>query len=180
MNYSAIEYNSVVDGEGIRVSLFVSGCRNHCKGCFNEETWDFDYGKPFTAIEENEMIEAGKIPYISGWSLMGGDPMEPENQRGLIKLIRRFHEELPNKTLWLYTGYILEKDLLPGQRNFIPNVTEYILSHIDVLVDGPFLLNKRDLSLAFRGSSNQRILNKRDILMIMHKATPTKGDSLAI
>ena len=159
MNYSAIEYNSVVDGEGIRVSLFVSGCRNHCKGCFNEETWDFDYGKPFTAIEENEVIES----CISGLSVLGGEPLEQENQEALLPLISRFSRELPGKTLWMFTGYVLEKDLLPGKRKHVPGVTDRILDAVDTLVDGPFILAQRDLTLRFRGSRNQRLLSREEI-----------------
>lgn len=151
------------DGDGVRVSLFVSGCRNHCPGCFNEETWDFGFGKPFTDIESNEIIEACKRPFISGLSLLGGDPMEPENQEALLPLVERFKKECPDKTLWVYTGYVLERDLLVGQRKYVENVTDKILDCIDVLVDGPFVLAKRDLSLRFRGSSNQRLLSKEDI-----------------
>lgn len=166
MNYSAIEYNSVVDGEGIRVSLFVSGCRNHCKGCFNEDTWDFNYGQPFTPIEENEVIEACRPNYIAGLSVLGGEPMEPENQEALLPLISRFSRELPGKTLWLFTGYVLEKDLLPGRRKHVPGVTDRILDAVDTLVDGPFILAQRDLTLRFRGSRNQRLLSREEIAKI--------------
>ena len=163
MRYSHIDTMSIVDGEGCRVSLFVSGCRNHCPGCFNEETWDFNYGKEFTNIEANEIIEVCNRPYISGLTLLGGDPMEPENQKALLPLVERFKKECPDKTLWVYTGYVLERDLLAGQRKYVENVTDKILDCIDVLVDGPFVLAKRDLSLRFRGSSNQRLLSKEDI-----------------
>lgn len=163
MNYSAIDYNSVVDGEGIRVSLFVSGCRNHCKGCFNEATWDFKYGQPFTEIEENEVIEACRPGYIAGLSVLGGEPFEQETQEAILPLISRFSRELPGKTLWMFTGYILERDLLPGQRKYVPVITDRILDAVDVLVDGPFILEQRDLTLQFRGSRNQRILEKPDI-----------------
>lgn len=163
MRYGKIDTMSIVDGEGCRVSLFVSGCRNHCPGCFNEETWDFNYGKEFTDIEANEIIEACKHPYISGLTLLGGDPLEQENQEALLPLVERFKKECPDKTLWAYTGYVLERDLLSGQRKYVENVTDKILDCIDVLVDGPFVLAKRDLSLRFRGSSNQRLLSKEDI-----------------
>ena len=163
MNYSKIDPMSIVDGEGCRVTLFVSGCRNHCKGCFNEDTWDFDYGKPFTPIEENEVIEACKPAYISGLTVLGGEPLEPENQEALLPFISRFSRELPGKSLWMLTGYILERDLLPGQRKYIPVITDRILDAVDVLVDGPFILEQRDLTLQFRGSRNQRILEKPDI-----------------
>ena len=163
MRYGKIDTMSIVDGEGCRVSLFVSGCRNHCPGCFNEETWDFNYGKEFTDIEANEIIEACNRPYISGLTLLGGDPLEQENQEALLPLVERFKKECPDKTLWVYTGYVLERDLLAGQRKYVENVTDKILDSVDTLVDGPFVLAKRDLSLRFRGSSNQRLLSKEDI-----------------
>lgn len=163
MYYSKIDPMSIVDGEGCRVTLFVSGCRNHCPGCFNEATWDFEYGEPFTAIEENEFIEACHKPYIEGGTILGGEPLEPENQEDLVDFIERFRRELPGKTLWMYTGYVLERDLLPGQRKHVPGVTPRILHCVDTLVDGPFILAQRDLTLRFRGSSNQRILSRKDI-----------------
>lgn len=162
MNYGNIYYMSIVDGPGNRVSLYVSGCRNHCQGCFNEETWNFNYGKPFTEIEVNEIVEACKKSYISGLSILGGDPFEPENQAGLVGLISRFKNECPDKTLWMYTGYIYEQDLKPGQRNHVDGVTSQILDAVDVLVDGPFIQAQRDLDLQFRGSRNQRLLSKAD------------------
>ena len=163
MNYCKIDPMSIVDGEGIRVSLFVSGCRNHCPGCFNEATWDFDYGSPFTAIETNEVIEACRPGYISGISILGGEPLEPENQRDLLPLLSRFKDTFPHKSLWLFTGYVLERDLLPGQRKHVPTITDRILDMVDVLVDGPFIMAKRDLTLQFRGSSNQRLLSRDEI-----------------
>ena len=162
MNYSKIDPMSIVDGDGCRVSLFVSGCRNHCKGCFNPETWDFDYGRPFTEIEENEIIEACKKPYIAGLTILGGEPMEKENQTYLYGFIDRFRRDCPDKNIWLFTGYVFEKDLQEGQRQNIAGVTEHILSQVDVLVDGPFILEERDLGLRFRGSRNQRLLTKED------------------
>ena len=163
MYYSKIDPMSIVDGEGCRVTLFVSGCRNHCKGCFNEATWDFEYGEPFTAIEENEIIEACRKPYIDGCTILGGEPFEESNQEALVSFIERFKRELPEKTLWMYTGYVIDRDLLPGQRKYVPGVTDRILDNVDVLVDGPFVLAERDLSLRFRGSGNQRILKKEQI-----------------
>jgi anaerobic ribonucleoside-triphosphate reductase activating protein len=170
MNYSKIDPMSIVDGEGLRVSLFVSGCRNHCKGCFNPDTWDFNYGQPFTQIEMDEFIYACNRKYIAGGSLLGGDPMEPENQIVIVDLVRRFRKECVNKTLWLYTGYILERDLVCGGRIYIPGVTDYILRNIDILVDGPFVMAKRDLTLRFRGSSNQRLIAKDFICSILEQA----------
>ena len=159
--------NSTVDGPGIRVSLFVSGCRNHCPGCFNEATWDFNYGKPFTAIEANEIIEGCRPDYIDGLSILGGEPCEPESQEALLPFLRRFKQVHPGKSLWMFTGYILDRDLLPGQRKNVPGVTRDILGLLDVLVDGPFILAERDLTLKFRGSRNQRILRKEDILRLV-------------
>lgn len=162
MNYGKIDPMSIVDGDGCRVSLFVSGCRNHCKGCFNPETWEFDYGQPFDAIAENEINEACKKSYIAGLTILGGEPMEKENQAELYGLIERFKKNCPDKNIWLFTGYVFEKDLLEGQRQNIVGVTEYILSQVDVLVDGPFILAERDLNLRFRGSRNQRLLTLKD------------------
>lgn len=163
MYYSKIDPMSIVDGEGCRVTLFVSGCRNHCPGCFNEATWDFEYGQPFTPIEEDEVIEACRKSYIDGLTVLGGEPLEQESQAVLSVFLERFRNELPGKTLWLFTGYVLERDLLPGQRKHVRGITDRILDMVDVLVDGPFILAKRDLTLRFRGSSNQRILEKPDI-----------------
>lgn len=163
MNYSKIDTMSIVDGDGCRVTLFVSGCRNHCKGCFNMDTWDFEYGNPFTEIEMNEAIEACKKPYIAGLTILGGEPFEPENQQDLLPLITRFSRELPGKNLWMYTGYVLERDLLPGKRKNVPVVTDRILDAVDILVDGPFILKQRDLGLKFRGSRNQRLLDRKAI-----------------
>jgi anaerobic ribonucleoside-triphosphate reductase activating protein len=171
MNYSKIDPMSIVDGDGCRVSLFVSGCRNHCDGCFNPETWNFDYGQPFDGIAENEIIEACRKPYISGITILGGEPMEKENQEVLAGFIERFRAACPDKNIWLFTGYVYDKDLLPGQRQYIDGVTESILNAVDILVDGPFIKEERDLTLRFRGSRNQRLLtrdNRKD-LMIKNK-----------
>ena len=163
MNYSKIDPMSIVDGEGLRVSLFVSGCRNHCKGCFNPDTWDFSYGKEFGPIEVNEVIEACKAKYIAGLTILGGEPFEPENQVALLTLIGRFKDTYPEKNLWMFTGYILERDLLSGQRKHVDVITDRILDAVDVLVDGPFMLDKRDISLKYRGSSNQRVMSREEI-----------------
>jgi anaerobic ribonucleoside-triphosphate reductase activating protein len=163
MKYGDIKMCDSANGDGVRVSLFVSGCRNHCHGCFNEATWDFDYGKEFTEIEANEILEGCGRSYISGCTILGGDPMEPENQAALLPLLNRFKEMYPEKTLWIYTGYILERDLLPGQRKHVEVVTDRILDLVDTLVDGPFIQAQRDLSLRFRGSSNQRLLSREQI-----------------
>ena len=146
MNYANIKTYSIENGTGVRVSLFVSGCTHHCKGCFNEEAWDFSYGKPFTSAAS----------YIDGFTFLGGEPMEPVNQRVLVNLLKRIRKELPDKTVWIYTGYLYE-DLLPGGRANC-EVTEEMLSYCDILVDGPFVLEKKNISLKFRGSENQRII----------------------
>lgn len=169
MNYGNIKFIDTADGDGVRVSLFVSGCRNHCKGCFSEVTWNFEYGKPFTEIEENEIVEACKKSYISGLTILGGDPFEQENQPIVYKLIEEFKQKCPDKTLWMYTGYIFERDLQVGQRKFIQNITDKILENVDVLVDGPFVEVQKNVMLKFRGSSNQRILTKQDRIDILNK-----------
>lgn len=163
MNYAKIDPMSIVDGTGCRVSLFVSGCEIHCEGCFNKIAWDFNYGKEFTEIEENEILEACNKKYIAGLTILGGEPFSIQNQPTVLKLIQHFKERFPEKTLWMYTGYVLDKDLLPGQRKYVEGVTGLILDSVDVLVDGPFILAERNLSLKFRGSNNQRILDKEKI-----------------
>ena len=151
MNYAGIKKVDIANGPGVRVSLFVSGCRNHCKGCFNPETWDFSYGKPFTRETEDEIIEALRPSWIQGLSILGGEPTEKENAAALIPFLKRVREELPEKDIWLYSGYTYE--MLQG---------EEILTLVDVLVDGPFLLEQKDAGLAFRGSRNQRIIDLKE------------------
>ena len=155
MNYATIKKIDVANGPGIRVSLFVSGCTHHCKGCFNPEAWDFHYGNPFTKEVEDEILEALKPAYIKGLSLLGGEPFEPQNQADVVKLLRRIRAELPEKSIWAFSGYLFEKDMLSGR---IGDVSEY-LSYLDVLVDGPFVEAKKNLSLRFRGSENQRLID---------------------
>ena len=171
MNYATIKYYDIANGPGVRTSVFVSGCRHHCPGCFNEVAWDFGYGQPFDKPVRNEVFASCKPDYITGLSLLGGEPMEPANQRGLIGFLRRFREKFgATRTLWVYTGCVLELDLLPTSGDAIgfeystphrywrTEVTDEILSMVDVLVDGPFVEELKDISLQFRGSSNQRIL----------------------
>lgn len=158
MNYGEIKTTDIANGEGVRVTLFVSGCRIHCKGCFNSQTWDFNYGKPFTFETEEFILKALAPEYIAGFTVLGGEPMEPENQRVLVKLMRRIKETYPSKTIWCYSGYIYDKDLLPANGKKHCEVTDELLSYINVLVDGPFILKEKDISLQFRGSRNQRIL----------------------
>ena len=161
MNYSGIIGSDIANGEGVRVSLFVSGCTHRCKGCFNPETWSFAAGEPFTEHTQDFIIEELSKPWIQGLSLLGGEPMEPENQRALMPFLRRVRAELPTKDVWCYTGCILEDDLLKESR-WRTEVTDEMLSYIDVLVDGPFVESLKDVSLKFRGSSNQRILRLKD------------------
>lgn len=156
MNYATIKFYDVANGTGVRVSLFVSGCRHHCKGCFNAETWDFCYGEPYTQETEDSIIDGLKPDYITGLSLLGGEPFEPENQPALTALLRRVKAQLPEKTVWCYTGYTYDTDLAEGGSVFT-DVTREMLSYIDILVDGEFIEEQRDLTLRFRGSRNQRI-----------------------
>ena len=162
MNYGEIKKYDIADGPGVRVTLFVSGCRHHCKGCFNAETWDFHYGNPYTEKTEKEILDALNHPYIAGLTLLGGEPFEPENQRELVKLLKKVREMYPKKNIWSYSGYVYDKDLIPGGRVYT-EVTDEMLSYIDVLVDGPFVEDLKDITLQFRGSSNQRILNLREM-----------------
>ena len=157
MNYGNIKKYDIADGPGVRVSLFVSGCRHHCKGCFNSETWDFQYGSPFTESTVQEILEALRPQYIQGFSMLGGEPFEPENQKVLVDLLRQIRSTCPQKDIWCYTGYLYDVDLVPGGKVFT-DVTEEMLSYIDVLVDGEFIEAQKDLTLIFRGSRNQRIL----------------------
>lgn len=138
MNYANIKKYDIADGPGVRVSLFVSGCRHHCKGCFNAETWDFNYGQPYTAETEAEIIDALKSSYIAGFTLLGGEPFEPENQVEMVKLLKKIRETYPEKSIWCYTGYLYDVDLIPSGKVFT-EVTQEMLSYIDTLVDGEFI-----------------------------------------
>ena len=163
MNYADIKQYDVANGIGVRVSLFVSGCTHHCKECFNKEAWDFDYGKPFTDKEADDIISYLKLDYVAGLSLLGGEPLEPVNQEGLLPLLRRVHNEYPNKTVWCYTGYLFDRDIL-GRMCRESDVTKEILSYIDILVDGEFVLERKNLKVNFRGSDNQRIIDVKKSL----------------
>ena len=164
MYYGNIINTDIANGTGIRVSLFVSGCTNHCKGCFQPETWDFQYGKPYTKDVENQIIEELRKPYYDGLTILGGEPFEISNQRELVYLIRRLKKEIPNRNIWIYTGFTYEKDLIPGGCRYI-ECTDEILDNTDVLVDGKFVLELRNLMLTFRGSENQRILDMKNTRM---------------
>ena len=163
MHYGNIKKFDIADGEGVRVTLFVSGCTNHCKGCFQPATWDFRYGHPFTPETENELLEALKPDYIDGLTLLGGEPFEPDNQRALVPFLRKVRETYPDKTVWSYTGFVYEKDLTEGKRKHT-EVTEEMLSMIDVLVDGPYIEEKKNVMLSFRGSENQRVIDMKKTL----------------
>ena len=158
MNYSAIKTHDVANGIGVRVSLFVSGCTHHCKDCFNAETWDFAFGDPFGDAQVQQILEALKPDYIKGFSLLGGEPFEPQNQHVLAPLLKKIKQAYPNKTIWCYSGYLLDTELLSKSRARC-EVTDEMLSCIDILVDGEFVAEKKDFNLRFRGSSNQRIID---------------------
>ena len=158
MNYAAIKKNDIANGPGVRVSLFVSGCRHHCRNCFNREAWDFSYGQPFTQENVDELLTALSPSYVAGLSLLGGEPLEPENQEALLSLVRQFRERFPHKNLWCYTGFTFETDLLTGTVGN-PETLRSLLSCIDVLVDGRFVEELKDAGLIFRGSSNQNIID---------------------
>ena len=158
MNYATIKSYDVANGPGVRVSLFVSGCTHHCKGCFNAETWDFNFGKPFTQEMEDQIITYLEPWYIRGFSLLGGEPFEIANQAALLPLMRRIRREFPEKTVWCYTGYDYEQDILAGRLGDW-EITKELLSCIDVLVDGEFHQEEKDLTLRFKGSRNQRIID---------------------
>ena len=163
MYYGNIKKYDIADGEGVRVTLFVSGCTNHCKGCFQPETWDFCYGKPYTEETEKEILDALNNDYIQGLTLLGGEPFEPDNQQVLVTLLRKVKETYPDKDIWSYTGFVYDKDLVPGGRRYT-EVTDEMLSMIDVLVDGPFVEEKKNISLSYRGSENQRVINLKKSL----------------
>lgn len=161
MNYGTIKSYDIANGTGVRVSLFVSGCRHHCKGCFNAPTWDFDYGDPFTRETQDKILKLLEPSYIEGFSLLGGEPFEPENQPVLAQLLETIKAAYPQKSVWCYSGYLFDQDMLPGGRVYTP-FTDRMLSCIDVLVDGEFILEQKDISLQFRGSKNQRILHLKN------------------
>jgi len=163
MHYCNIKRFDIADGPGVRVTLFVSGCRNKCKGCFQPETWDFSYGDVFTREVEDEILECLSLPYITGLTLLGGEPFEPENQIALVPFLKRVREKFPEKAIWAYSGYTYETLINPEMHPHT-DVTEEMLSLIDVLVDGKFVEELKDITLLFRGSSNQRLLDMRKTL----------------
>ena len=163
MNYGEIKNFDIANGEGVRVSLFVSGCTHHCKNCFNKETWDFGFGKPFTAETEELLLKELEPDYIDGLSLLGGEPFEPHNQAALLPFLRRVKERFPKKNIWCYTGYLFDRELLSESRARCEH-TDEMLSLIDILVDGEFVQELYSITLQFRGSSNQRIIDVKNSL----------------
>ena len=163
MNYAKINKTDIANGEGVRVSLFVSGCTHHCKNCFNKETWDFSFGKPFTEETEKLLLNELAPDYIDGLSLLGGEPFEPANQAALLPFLRRVKERYPRKNIWCYTGYLFDRELLSDSRARCEH-TDEMLSLIDVLVDGEFVQELYSITLQFRGSSNQRIIDVQQSL----------------
>ncbi len=160
MFYGKINKNDIANGPGCRVTLFVSGCRNHCKGCFQPETWSFKYGTEYTGDTQKEILDALSKSYIQGLTLLGGDPFEPENQKVLIGLLREVKGMYPNKDIWAYSGYKYET--LISDKHPHTDVTDEMLTLIDILVDGKFEISKKNLMLSYRGSENQRIINLRE------------------
>ncbi len=158
MNYAEIKNCDIANGIGVRVSLFVSGCTHHCKGCFNEVAWDFDYGTPFTQETIDKILDMMHPGYIRGLTLLGGEPFEPQNQGPIVELLRQIKEKMPEKSIWAFSGYLFDRDILSGRLGDW-KVTQEYLSYLDVLVDGPFVEAKKNLSLRFRGSENQRIID---------------------
>ena len=179
MNYADIKRVDVANGEGVRVSVFVSGCNHHCKGCFNKCAWDFNYGNKFTDIEIDKVLSYLNHDYISGLSLLGGEPLEPQNQEGLLPLVKKVKEKFPNKNIWCYTGFDFEKDVMD---NMMKNnsTSRELLKYIDVIVDGKFEEEKKDLKLRFRGSSNQKILDVQESLKENKKIEYALDDNLGL
>jgi len=165
LNYATIKKFDIANGPGVRVSLFVSGCRHFCKNCFNSEAWDFSYGKEYTEAVLEDIIKSLSPDYITGFSLLGGEPFEPENQEGVLKTLRTIKEKLPGKDIWVYTGFTYDADLLAGKVGKLETVKE-ILKYIDVLVDGKFVEELKSPDLLFRGSSNQRIIDVKKSLNV--------------
>lgn len=158
MNYATIKNCDIANGPGVRVSLFVSGCTHRCPGCFNEVAWNFEYGEPFTEQTIEMILDMLKPDYIKGLTLLGGEPFEPRNQPDIVKLLRRVRQAYPQKSIWAFSGYLFERDILAGRLGPMETTKEY-LSYLDVLVDGPFIQAQKDLSLRFRGSRNQRLID---------------------
>ena len=158
MNYATIKPRDIANGPGVRVSLFVSGCTHRCPGCFNEEAWDFSYGQPFDQTVIDQLLADLSPSFVKGLTLLGGEPFDPRNQGPILELLRQVKEKYPEKSIWAFTGYLFDRDLLPGKLGD-PAVTREYLEHLDVLVDGPFIQAQKNLTLRFRGSANQRLID---------------------
>lgn len=158
MNYATIKNCDIANGPGVRVSLFVSGCTHRCKGCFNEVAWDFNYGQPFTQDTIDDILKMLAPEYVKGITLLGGEPFEPQNQPTILELLRQIKMKYPTKSVWAFSGYLFDRDIVTGRLGPWEITKEY-LSYVDVLVDGPFVESLKDLNLRFRGSSNQRIID---------------------
>ena len=179
MNYADIKRVDVANGEGVRVSVFVSGCNHHCKGCFNSCAWDFNYGNKFTDAEIEKVLNYLNHDYISGLSLLGGEPLELVNQEGLLPLVKKVKEKFPQKNIWCYTGFDFENDIV-GKMIQNNKISRELLQYIDVIVDGKFEEEKKDLKLRFRGSSNQRIINVQESLKLNKLVNFVLEDELQI
>lgn len=179
MNYADIKRVDVANGEGVRVSVFVSGCNHHCKGCFNSCAWDFNYGNKFTDAEIEKVLNYLNHEYISGLSLLGGEPLELVNQEGLLPLVKKVKEKFPQKNIWCYTGFDFENDIV-GKMIQNNKISRELLQYIDVIVDGKFEEEKKDLKLRFRGSSNQRIINVQESLKLNKLVNFVLEDELQI
>ena len=158
MNYATIKNCDIANGPGVRVSLFVSGCTHRCPGCFNEEAWDFDFGQPFTQEVIDRILEDLAPSFVRGLTLLGGEPFDPRNQGAIVELLRQIKAKYPEKSIWAFSGYLFDRDILPGKLGD-PAITREYLSYLDVLVDGPFVQAKKNLTLRFRGSENQRLID---------------------
>lgn len=181
MNYATIKNCDIANGPGVRVSLFVSGCTHRCPGCFNEVAWDFSYGEPFTEDTIHMILNMMKPAHIKGLTLLGGEPFEPQNQPAIVELLRRVKTQYPEKSIWAYSGYLFDKDILAGRLGPF-EITQEFISYLDVLVDGPFIQSRKNLSLRFRGSDNQRLINVPDSLrtgkIVLWKDWQTEGKGL--
>ena len=158
MNYATIKPRDIANGPGVRVSLFVSGCTHRCPGCFNEEAWDFDYGQPFDQSTIEEILQFLQPDYVQGLTLLGGEPFDPRNQSAIVELLRQIKAKYPHKSIWAFSGYLFDRDILPGRLGD-PSITREYLGYLDVLVDGPFIQSRKNLTLRFRGSDNQRLID---------------------
>lgn len=181
MNYATIKNNDIANGPGVRVSLFVSGCTHRCPGCFNEEAWDFSYGQPFTQETIDMILGMLKPGHIKGLTLLGGEPFDPRNQPAVVELLRQVKEKYPEKSIWAYSGYLFDRDILAGRLG-PKEITEEYVSYLDVIVDGPFVQSRKNLSLRFRGSENQRLIDVKASLkageVILWQDWQTEGKGL--